>query len=214
MVVRGVEPWRANHSVWSSSDSMARAMRISKARSPKQNECAVGLRPVLGDGGARRGAVAREPFGLEFVRFHGARHEDFEGALTQVDGRDLVDGEREGFFEKAVEVVDMPVEFFLEGYHADAEGFGAVASVGDRGAGGNFARDQGSGQDRGPLVGVGLNGACDRLRTTSWQWQFEKLCEGKIKTKLPGFGRDSAANAVTTFRKADLSQPKTCNRAI
>src|SRR5207248_615180 len=35
MVVRGVELWRANHSVWSSPDAMVRDMRISKARSPR-----------------------------------------------------------------------------------------------------------------------------------------------------------------------------------
>ncbi len=68
--------------------------------------------------------MAFEPRGFEFGV---SRHDDFEGALAEFDVRDLVDGQGEGFFDESVEVVDVPVEFFLERDHAAEERGGSDA---------------------------------------------------------------------------------------
>jgi hypothetical protein len=65
--------------------------------------------------------MAGKPFCLKLTRLDGAAHDDFECAFAEADGRDLIDGQGERFVKEAVEVVDMPVEFFLEGDHAEEE---------------------------------------------------------------------------------------------
>jgi len=102
-------------------------------------------------------AVTGEPLGFEFSRFDGAGHEDFESAIAEADRRDLTDGQSEGLFEETVEVVDGPVEFFLEGNHAEKKGFGAVACQVERSAGRNVAGHECSGEEGGALVGCSLD---------------------------------------------------------
>ena len=58
---------------------------------PTLDDGAVGRWPLVWDVGARRRAVASKPLGLEVAGFDGACHDDFEGALAELDGRNLID---------------------------------------------------------------------------------------------------------------------------
>ena len=68
-----------------------------------------------------------EPSGFEFAGGHLPCHDDLKRALAEFQRRDFFGRERQVFIEETIKMIDLPIEFFLEGDHAGEVGCGATA---------------------------------------------------------------------------------------
>jgi hypothetical protein len=93
------------------------------------DELPVVFGPLRRDLGDRRGAVALEPRRRELPGCHPSREYDLEGALSELDSREVLPRVREIVLREAVEAIALPVEFLLETDHLFAQGRGQCPSL-------------------------------------------------------------------------------------